>query len=128
LWTNNKMKCWFYAKTQWVLYYWGGELMPSPIQTWLTPRPYRQCSFSCKCSSCRQWFRSTIVGILWLKLTTTVVIVGPWVVHSFVVLYMACEACVTYYFVKPFCYNVIIILISFKQIDVKWLFVVINLW
>jgi hypothetical protein len=39
---------------------------------------------------------------------------------------MACDVCVTYSFLSHYCY-VNIVLIRFKQIDVKWLFVVINL-
>lgn len=34
---------------------------------------------------------------------------------------MACDACITYSFVKPFLCDVIKILISLKHIDVKWL-------
>jgi hypothetical protein len=33
------------------------------------------------------------------------------------ILYMACDVCVTYYFVKPFFCVVMIMLISLKQID-----------
>jgi len=39
---------------------------------------------------------------------------------------MACDVCVTYYLLSHYCY-VNIVLIRLKQIDVKWLNVVINL-
>jgi hypothetical protein len=39
---------------------------------------------------------------------------------------MACDVCVTYSIKSHYCY-VNIVLIRLKQIDVKWLFVIINL-
>jgi hypothetical protein len=75
----------FYTTETSVLYCWGCELIHSPIWMWLTPQSYIWCSFGCRFSGCRGQPHSIVLEILQLKLTATVVIVGPQVVHHFLV-------------------------------------------
>jgi hypothetical protein len=66
-----------------IIYYWGGELILSPVRMWITPQSYRLWCFDCKSNESKGWRRSIVLGILWLKPDATIVMVGLWVVHLF---------------------------------------------
>jgi hypothetical protein len=66
-----------------VIYYWGCELILSPVRMWLTLQPYRLWCFDCRFSGSNGWRCSIVIGILWLKPDVTVIMVGPWVVRPF---------------------------------------------
>jgi hypothetical protein len=83
-------------------------------------QPYRWCSFGYRYSN-RSWRScSNVIGMLWLKLATTVVIAGPQSVHCFIGLVCGLWRLCHLFFVSHSCY-VNIMLIRLKQIDVKWL-------
>jgi len=121
-----KMKSWFFAKTQWIVYLWGlsvfiyAKTVGSLFHLYgcgKPPQPYRWCFFGCRYSGCSWWCCRSVLEILWLKLTALVVSGGPRVVHCLIgSVYGLCHLCHLLH--KPFLLC-IYIKEKLKQIDVK---------
>jgi len=101
----------FYTTETSVIYCWGGELILSPMWTWLTPQLCKHWCFDCRFYGYRRWSLCLVCGMLWLEQFTTVrchgLVGSP---HFVCFVYGSCPMW-HLYFVKPsFCYLIRVML------------------